>query len=1052
AAACTYSAMSSALADAVLAEEGGGEHGGGIDGYIASLQLERSNTRASTLSALQRRRTLMKHASDPEADQQALELEIRQVERLASLLGRRQTKFDRKRERPTVNHDLDSTLEGFFDVQDENDRVAEVLLSGEHRAGLGREEGDADTHDGRIENPVLSQQNIHSAPSALIATQLECEYEHIADPFDKIDEMHLAKSPSGSAEYLPLDSYHNENSAADSSDPSEGLPVPSVDLPSAMSKRLSRGKANVVSVLAVEDDSAIPDDSLLLGINRSNTWKRQSTMLIQERSMLGPALPQIPDDPDEDEEMNEEMDTERNVGGSLAPALFAFDGPPEAATPAPAPSTLESPLANQDDLAAHGVYANDSPNTAVVSEYLDILDFIDAKDLSTVEVRAGDADDDGHISSDLLANSDSSDIDLSDDGCGGGSESSDSDNQYLAKIAPHRRFTIVNVVDPPEPANEPATSQPLAAVGSGLGSHSTLRRNRRLLTKRRPTRSDSVNQQNELTAAPTSEPIQSTESAVEASSSALAAHRFSLPTGNYSVPATEYTGALATANPSVPATVGFRGRDATPSTRPDSLFAAGRGIPAAGLATPATSAGLAEMAQAAAAAATQMSTVRATRGLSVSATGSAWHKPLPPVPDRLLRTLQVARSDGGKAPPPPLPAKARPKVPRALSGDRLCSDAAIAAALERPSSKTLFTMHRAATLQPAQPAGSEPAGAESPLGLRAWLQRTDVLTLASADNAVAAKQPPSLPLAPRPMTGHGKSVRARGRVVRKVPVPPPSAQTPTRRPASSNSSIHSSASHPGTSPQPSPPPLPAPARNSHLKPDSPMTGTTATTSTAALSEPLNHAQPLSPAYPFPQPYPHQYPCQYPYQHEAMPNMAVPTVLSAPPGCSLDFSPDTAGELVEPSAPMLVEPSAPELPEQWSVASPHSYAFPQPAHYEVPGLQHAYGVEPGMAPAHAAMGFAVPMVVLPQPHTMPAATSSPVASLHHNVPPRIPDKPRPRPLSVPESALSKPLPLPPTHAAHQPHPPTAYAPDRTSAPAGSNSSSALPASPAHEYVM
>ncbi|KAJ1997708.1 hypothetical protein GGI04_005301, partial [Coemansia thaxteri] len=84
--------------------------------------------------------------------------------------------------------------------------------------------------------------------------------------------------------------------------------------------------------------------------------------------------------------------------------------------------------------------------------------------------------------------------------------------------------------------------------------------------------------------------------------------------------------------------------------------------------------------------------------------------------------------------------------------------------------------------------------------------------------------------------------------------------------------------------------------------------------------------------------------------------------------------------------------------------------------------------------------------------MPAATSSPVASLHHNVPPRIPDKPRPRPLSVPESALSKPLPLPPTHAAHQPHPPTAYAPDRTSAPAGSNSSSALPASPAHEYVM
>ncbi|KAJ2825138.1 hypothetical protein FBU31_003799, partial [Coemansia sp. 'formosensis'] len=283
---------------------GGGDGGGEIDNYIASLHLERSNTRAATPSALQRRKTLMKQASDPTADQEALELEIRQVERLASLLGRRQTKFDRKRGRPTVNHDLDATLEGFFEVQDENERVADILLSGTHSAAVYTL-GYDDLGDG-IENPELKHANIHSAPATLIATQFEPEYEQVVDPFDKIDEMHLTKSPSGSAEYLPLDSYNGEGTRVSVSGTSAVPELSATLTGDSSSFHMACGKAVDIADQDFNADSPTSDDGVLAGITRSSTWKRQSMILIQERDKLGPALPQIPNDLDEVDEISEE--------------------------------------------------------------------------------------------------------------------------------------------------------------------------------------------------------------------------------------------------------------------------------------------------------------------------------------------------------------------------------------------------------------------------------------------------------------------------------------------------------------------------------------------------------------------------------------------------------------------------------------------------------------------------------------------------------------------------------------------------------------------------
>ncbi|KAJ2260257.1 hypothetical protein GGI01_003112 [Coemansia sp. RSA 376] len=850
--------------------------GGGIDNYIASLHLERSNTRAVAPSALQRRRTLIKQASDPTADQEALELEIRQVERLASLLGRRQTKFDRKRGRPTVNHDLDATLEGFFEVQDDNERVADILLSGTHSAAV-YSLGHDDLGDG-IENPELKHANIHSAPATLIATQFEPEYGQVVDPFDRIDEMHLAKSPSGSAE-------------------------------------------------------------------------------------LGPALPQIPDDLDEDDELSEEEETPREGGLSVPQVSIAYQGAlpehlPEAV--APALFTTEGNAPSMEDAFVTGVYPTDAPSTAVVTDYFDILDFMDAKEHSDIEMPEKNDEDDGHISSDLLANSDSSDIDLS------GNDSSDSDDQYLSKIGQQRMLRVANVVDAPlADASQHAGSvqQPGASASTvnqqrssamvsdaeaenavGLSSHSTLRRSRRILTKGKSIRRGSTSQQSTR-----AQPVVSTQAAEASLSVSIPESRpagGAVPSSRWSVVGADEQ-VLASHRVSAPSaypaahSAVARARVAAPSTRPDSLFSAGRSGPPAGHhvqmaaaspaypGIPAPTPGLAQLAEAAqAAAAAQLSGTRAARGLSVSAIGGARHKPLPPVPDRISRTLQaadaaaqealaagssIATAGPGRA-PPPLPAKARPKIPQALAGDKLSTRAAIAAALERPSSQALFGadvvrasshqaslehmplpagapgMHRAATTQPA-------LAAASPLGLQAWLQRTDILAPPptipeTLSMPLEMPTPQQRPHTARPMTAsRRKSMRARSRVVRKVAVPSLPLQEPTLRPASSNSSIHSSASHEDG---PSPPTSPVLAPNSLTVTTTaialerlPMASTSTTTTTAQG------------AYPYP----------YSHDYEPMPAVSGPTVLSAPPG----------SELIEPSAPMLLEPTAPELPEQWDMS-------------------------------------------------------------------------------------------------------------------------------------
>ncbi|KAJ2822759.1 hypothetical protein GGI24_003859, partial [Coemansia furcata] len=903
--------------------------------------------------------------------------------------------------------------------------------------------------------------------------------------------MHLTKSPSGSAEYLPLDSYNGEGTRVSVSGTSAVPELSATLTGDSSSLHMARGKAVDISDQDFNADSPTSDDGVLVGITRSSTWKRQSMILIQERDKLGPALPQIPNDLDEvDEISEEEVVVPSDVSLSVPRGSTADrDDLSELMPVAVAPALGNAP--SMEDAFVTGVYATDAPNTAVVTDYFDILDFIDAKEHPDIGIAEKNDEDDGHISSDLLANSDSSDIDLSgDDGTG----SSDSDDQYLSKIGQQRMLRVANVVDAPRAdgglhsshARSDSTQQPAdnamvvdgrssvvipdadadAEAGSavGRGSHSTLRRSRRILTKGKSIRRGLSSQQS--TRAPPVVSAQPAEaslnvsipenrpvgrdvpsprwSVVDADEQVLASQRVSAPS------------AYLTAHSAV-----ARARVAAPSTRPDSLFSAARSGPQAEPAqmaavdpvnpgVPAPIPGLAKLAEAAqaAAAAVQISGTRTTRGLSVSAIGGARHKPLPPVPDRISRTLQAADSAAAAAAahealagssniatarpgraPPPLPAKARPKIPQMLAGDKLSTRAAIAAALERPSSQTLFGvdamrassqqaslehmspegvpgMHRAATTQPAPSAADA-----SPLSLQAWLQRTDILAPATSIAAAAAKpahpliipEGSSVPLerpasqqhqvhTPRPMTAaRRKSMRARSRVVRKVAVPSLPLQEPTPRPVSSNSSIHSSASHENG---PSPPTSPVLAPNSQTLVSAALVSETphmAITSTTAAHS----------AYP------------YPYEHEPMPATAGPTVLSAPPGSNSEYPPGALGsELLEPSAPMLVEPTAPELPEQWNVVSPHSYAFPQPMHYEVPSApQYAYGAVPGMAPGHAPMGFALPLATPPQlhmhahsplqaqAHTMPMA-ATPVAMLSPGLnhqrrgPPKLPEKPRP----------------------------------------------------------
>ncbi|KAJ1954777.1 hypothetical protein GGI12_005717, partial [Dipsacomyces acuminosporus] len=139
----------------------------------------------------------------------------------------------------------------------------------------------------------------------------------------------------------------------------------------------------------------------------------------------------------------------------------------------------------------------------------------------------------------------------------------------------------------------------------------------------------------------------------------------------------------------------------------------------------------------------------------------------PPIPDRIARTLTVTearsieRSGAAAAgaqslgpastssrlgkPPPPLPTKERPKIPKFFMDDKLGSHAAITAALERPSTKSLFgsTMSAAELLGPPAPADSAQPAACTPstpaVSLEDWLRRTDELL--PSNNPVAKPDP-----------------------------------------------------------------------------------------------------------------------------------------------------------------------------------------------------------------------------------------------------------------------------------------------------------------------
>ncbi|KAJ2797719.1 hypothetical protein H4R20_005086, partial [Coemansia guatemalensis] len=389
-------------ADATTATAGGSTE---VNSYIASLQLERNNTKVGHSNPLQRRKTLMKEARDPHTDQKALEQEIKQVERLASLLGRRATRFDGKRSAPKVNHDLDATLVGFFDDHDDNERLGDILLSGGLRAQQAQDSnGNAGGGSSEDADPRLVEKSIHAAPSALIAQQQADTYRHAADPFDKIEEMDVAESLTGSAEYLPLATYKSEEVMMSGA---------SDDKPAQQNAAERTGGKMTLNTDASELSD---DDGELLGVNRSNTWRQQCSALIKEREQHGPALPTIADDDEEDAEEDEDW-TAKAHGGERAIANLGSPTQPRAAS--------------------------------AVEEYLDILDFMNAAGESGDEFRRTSDREDGHISSDLDGNratTSESELDLS---ATDSSESeAESDAQYLARLLQPRKLAVVNVADP----------------------------------------------------------------------------------------------------------------------------------------------------------------------------------------------------------------------------------------------------------------------------------------------------------------------------------------------------------------------------------------------------------------------------------------------------------------------------------------------------------------------------------------------------------------------------------------------------------------------------
>ncbi|KAJ2451462.1 hypothetical protein EV183_003596 [Coemansia sp. RSA 2336] len=945
-----------------------------VSNYIASLHLERANTRVGQQSLIQRRKTLMKQAQDPEADQKALEREIRQIERLASLLGRRQTRFDRKRGAPKVNHDLDATLEGFFNVED-NERIGDILLS-------ANQAPDKDDIDDELLDPELKGSNIQQASPALLAQEHQsANYQHENDPFDRIDEMNIDNSPSGSAEYLPLDTYKGQ----------------SITVAEAPADDHARQGGKKVGADEIEEEDEENE------LHRSQTWKQQSMVLIKEREQFGPALPKSETSEDLCED-DRDQQSENNGKSGEGP-----QGEPEGAAAAPAkeaPAQQNAELTRkltqiraklaaraQASLSQTGDSDDESdenpvsdtprslnventqsvpiepPVKAVVDEYMDILDFIDAAK------QSDNGSDDGHVSSDLLDNSSSSESELVFSSHSGTSDS-DSDSHYLSRLIPQRQLTVANTADATSTHSHPTDHEPLAddsdnvqsgasgsrpssvlesaaaATAGVLSSRSTLRRNRRVMARGRTLRNSPL--------------ASSTESS--------AASQHQLPT-----------------------------------------------------------AGLAQLASNAIEESQQQARGRMRRMQPLLAAAEK-HKPLPPIPDRISRVLEVADAKATARSAPPLPTRERPRLPRVLAEDGLGTRAELTAARERPSSMRLFGGPRSSdpqgpppgsprTLQRPSTAQSAEVQDEPAMGLREWLERTDMLLPSNNHVSKLLPFPPSISGKKQPtfVSYHyqpaadtaNPSRTASGRVVRKVSVFPPAAARPSSASSSirsstsakhnslisSNSpansarnSIASATSLPATSQAPprTCSPLTAPLQGSGSRSHTPVADNTAQQPTehsaVADAETALYTPVTSQSGPQPAVQPSKaLPVVPPLgamptvsgSYSPLSAMSGPTVLSAPPGADVGLE----SSMIEPSAPMMVEPSAPELPAEWDGAP--SFSFPTPVHYA------PSGAEP--TSPHDIMGFVMPHAI-PQQYPPPAYANPPAPPSKQ--PPKLPDKPRP----------------------------------------------------------
>ncbi|KAI8320366.1 hypothetical protein GQ54DRAFT_312740 [Martensiomyces pterosporus] len=827
-----------------------------VDDYIQSMRVGRSKTQLRPQTTLQRRKTLMKEAKDPKADQEALEQEIRRVERLTSILGRRQTKFDRNRGPPKVNHDLDATLDGFFDLHnDDDDRVGDLLLLGSHQAASLRASEDIDDGIG-IGDPVLRQDNIHATSDASGAKR-ELLYAQADDPFDQIDETHLAALPSGSAEYLPLDSLKSEDDdsavAGEEAAVQSGVAVDTAGLQSNDGRAVGGKVAgNIDNILELESPTS--DDCLVPGINRSSTWRLQSRALIAERSEYKPALLQNIDGDGGNED--------QSLGTAADKGDAGVEGGSLSANAAKQPEQLPSAVDAATAAAVESERRESLHGDDVFEDYTDILDYYG-------DDSPGDG---GHASSDLPSNCDSSASD------------SDSDSKYIAQIGQRRSFKIVNIADinrqpvkveenePRNNVSDPtsassqtnaATVAPAITTAAGVeesvgqsaehalhsarnlesgvqagGEHtqtsaptagddgdarSTLRRSHRLMSKDKSARGSMRSRGNRLSVA--SQDAASVVDSAEGSARSSIAEDTRLgkmvPASYWSTAKDEGAPAATQQQPqSAPPRCDS---EQDPARRARSLAAVNKPLPyvpatkhnslnttrSAGASSSkpqsAEIPGLAQLAENAVMAAAALPTkMRSPKALPVLPNG-ATRKP-PPIPDRVARTLAVAEARTlaksvadasastaatqslGRAstssslgrPPPPLPTKERPKIPKEFMDDKLGSRAAIAAALEKPSAKSLFGSAMAPSELLAQPthiASSasatdmyQAADARAPLNiykastvqpvagtsgtlptsLEDWLRRTDELL--PTNNSVAKPDPipPSNP--GRPIT------------------------------------------------------------------------------------------------------------------------------------------------------------------------------------------------------------------------------------------------------------------------------------------------------------